>query len=81
MRYKLHTLLLRMMVIAAFCGILPGCTGADNPKIQNVPEADLKALSSKIEPNPTANIAGKAVDFSKKPKYMEAMGKRNKTGP
>ncbi len=80
MRSKFPTLLIvmTMTIMVPFCGILPGCTGADNPKVKEVP--NLEELASKVKPEPTT-IKGKTVDFEKKPKYMDAMGKRNKTGP
>jgi hypothetical protein len=80
MKTKYSVLLVAMVltVVAPLCGVLPGCNSADNPQLKQVP--NLNELASKIKPEPT-KIGNKVVDYSKKSKYMEAMGKRNKQNP
>jgi hypothetical protein len=67
-----------LTVVAPLGGALSGCSGADNPQIKEVPE--LKDLTSKIKPEPT-KIGNKVVDYEKKSKYMEAMGRGKKQNP
>ncbi len=75
MKSKFTTALVVMLltVVAPLCGMLPGCGGADNPQIKEVPELD--KLTSEIKPEPT-KIGKKVVDYEKKKKYMEAFGKK-----
>jgi hypothetical protein len=83
MKSKFPALLTLMAAAAMACVLASGCSSPDNPKIAESVTKDVPSgaeIASKIKPEPT-KIGSKVVDYEKKAKYMEAMGKRKKETP
>ena len=76
MMSKIRAFLTVCLVVAPFVGALPGCTQADNPKMQTAAPPP----PPKPEELEVPKIGPKKAEYGAGPKYQRAMDRMSKQG-
>jgi len=70
---KIARLMILVIAVAPFAGLLAGCTGADNPKMADVPQ-----IKPPDKPEPSPTPPGHSQPYGASKKYQDAMERQGR---